>query len=113
MKGLLLNSLKLDGKKYEYKDINGFIPESKWEELFGFSYGFYGGRVKRIAKTKKTGIYLCVTQTEVIDIYIPELKDLTNRQLTEILERKGLEAPAKATKNDLLELLGVELIEEN
>lgn len=37
---------------------------------------------------------------------VTDLKDLTNPELAKLAEEKGLEAPKKATKAQLLELLG-------
>lgn len=73
MKFKMLSTLKYKGKKYDITDCNGmYNPES-----FGLE-NFYGGRVKRLGKTKEAGLYMCLEGNEVIDLILLR-KCLTNQ----------------------------------
>ena len=109
----LINSTNYEGKKYSINDVRGFISnESK-----GLPGGFYGGRVDRLGKTDTEGLYLCMEGMEVIDLIVNDdelidisdlevgLEDKTNKELSEMLEAKGIEVPKRATKQELLALL--------
>ena len=101
---ILLNSTKLGEKTYTIHDSRGFIPLEK----VGLKTGFYGGRVKQLAKTEQPGLYLCCDlKNNVIDILVDEkkLKDFTNKDLEALLLLKGKQPPNKATKEDLIKLI--------
>lgn len=106
----LLGSTTYEGKAYELTDVRGFKPISE----YGYKTGWYGGRVDKIAGTDTKGLYLCLEGMRVIDILLDEipfveepraLEDMTNKELTALLEEKGIEVPSRATKAALLELL--------
>lgn len=122
----LLNSTTYEGKQYTIDDVKGFIPN----ETKGLPEGFYGGRVTQLAKTDVNGLYLCMENMKVIDMIIVEdeldkvvdaeitlpydeiieeaiYEEMTNKELTTILEGRGIEVPKRATKNDLIDLLKV------
>ena len=100
---ILLGRTEFNGKEYEVTDVKGFISnESK-----GLPVGFYGGRVKQLAKTDIKGLYLCMEGMEVINILIPkkELKDLSKELLELVVKAKGKEVPENPTKTELIKLL--------
>lgn len=121
MKGILINSTMLAGKRYVYNDITKGITAS----CFPVDK-FYGGRVTRFGKTAK-GLLLCLEKNyeEVIDIFVDfdtleglDLKTLQaiatvvkDRKLTntpgdqrDAMEAK-LEIPKEATKKELAEYI--------
>lgn len=104
----LIGSTTYEGKTYTINDVRGFKPISE----YGYPVGWYGGRVDKIAETVNKGVYLCVEGMTVIDILIEDVVDaapnyeiMTNKELINILEERGIEVPKKATKNDLLNLI--------
>ena len=99
---IVLNSTKLNGKQYTVRDLqHGFVQ--KMNELV--PTGFYGGRVNNLAKTDIKGVYLCIEQDRIIDIVIPQPKELTKEALEAVAKEKGINIPDKATKTDILKLL--------
>ncbi len=121
MKGILLHTVNLGGKKYAYNDINkGIIASSFRVDKF------YGGRVTRFGKTSG-GLYLCLEKNleDVIDIFVDfdnlsEMKVSTLKAIAAIVkdrklrntpkeEKEAMEAqleiPAEATKAELAEYI--------
>lgn len=121
----LLNSTMYDGKEFSIEDVRGFIEPIK----FGLPVGFYGGRVDQVAKTDDPEVFLLVEKHKVIDILIkksdrePETKkgtgeaeedkeesevidytQYTNDELRTMLLEKGIEAPKRAIKEELIAL---------
>lgn len=105
----LLGKTKLYSKEYTIKDVKGFQDPSE----FGLSDSFYGGRVDKIAGTDVVGLYMLVEKHTVIDLMILEeeyegqeedLRKLTNEELRNRLEQLGVEVPAKANKDELINL---------
>lgn len=105
---ILLNSTKLGKKQYTIQDSRGFVPLEKLDLLTGF----YGGRVRQLARTEQKGLYLCLDyNNNVIDIYIDEkeLESFTNKELEDILSTKKEKFPNKATKEELIKLIQLKL----
>jgi hypothetical protein len=127
LKMKLLGKTKLYSKEYTIKDVKGFKDPSD----FGLSDSFYGGRVDKIAGTNVVGLYMLVEKHNVIDLMILEeeyegqeedtqevpleeipftedqeedLRKLTNEELRNRLEQLGVEVPAKANKDELINL---------
>lgn len=103
----LLNSTTYKGKEYTLEDVRGFIPK----ETKGLPDGYYGGRVTQLAKTDVKGLYLCMENMKVIDLLlfkdemVVDLTQFTNKELSKMLEKRGIDVPNKATKAELIELL--------
>jgi hypothetical protein len=92
MKGIVLNSIVLAGKKYKYNDVN--------QGIIGCPFPldkFYGGRVGRFGKTSE-GVYLCLEHTgeEIVDIFIDieSLQELNKNILLSIAENVKLKKAA-------------------
>lgn len=92
MKGIVLNSVVLAGKKYKYNDVN--------QGIIGCPFPldkFYGGRVGRFGKTSE-GVYLCLEHTgeEIVDIFIDieSLQELNKNILLSIAENVKLKKAA-------------------
>lgn len=109
----LLGSLVYEEKEYTLNDVRVFIDRKD----FGLPDGFYGGRVDRVAKTDTEGVYLCMDGMDVIDILIDDIpfsdevcekdyQEYTNDELKSMLLEIGIDAPKKATKVELIALLG-------
>lgn len=117
MKGILLNTTTLAGKKYAYNDITKGILTSSFP-----LDKFYGGRVTRFGRTSE-GLLLCLEKNleEVIDIFV-DFDNMDNckintlqaiaKKVKEVVlantppdKRKAAEAeldiPAEATKKEL------------
>ena len=119
----LLNSLTHDDIEYDINSIGpgGFVSGEK----FGLPGGFYGGRVDKVAHTNIPGLYMCMEGMKVIDLLVVEVEeidqvvkglldpeDFTSKELQEIAAKLGKEVPSKATKPEIVEIIGVVNIEE-
>jgi hypothetical protein len=109
MKGFLLNTTTLGGKKYTYNDISQGIVASQFPVD-----KFYGGRVRRFGKTKE-GLLLCLehNREEVIDIFIDvgSIDKLPRRILIGIagnLKEKKLLSAAPEKRMELEESLKID-----
>ena len=127
MKGILLNTTELDGKKYKFNDVTKGIVASTFP-----TDKFYGGRVTRFGKTAD-GLTLCLEKNleNVIDIFIDfdSLLKLSKDMLQAIAEKVKvkkfaitplqereqiaveLEIKADATKKELADFIMANAIE--
>jgi len=99
---ILLGTTTLEGKKYGLNDTKGFMFPGRDYELPG---GFYGGRVDKLAKTDRKGIYLCMEGMKPIDMIVLNPRELNKPELELVVEIKKLPKPKRATKDKLLQLL--------
>jgi hypothetical protein len=121
MKGILLNTVELAGKRYTFNDVTKGVLECPFP-----ADKFYGGRVKRFGKTAD-GLHLCLEQglENVIDIFIDfdslhDMRVSTLRQIADKVKAKKfavtpvkdreqmsavLEIKKDATKEELIEYI--------
>jgi len=103
----LLNNTTYEGKQYSLVDSVKFIELKD----VGLTTDYYGGRIVRIGTTDIKGVYLLIDAFDVFDILISEkeveidLFKLTNAELRDKLDSKGIEYDDKAIKKDLVALL--------
>lgn len=123
----LIGSTTFQGRTYTINDVRGFKPITE----YGFTIGFYGGRVDKIAGTDHEAVYLCIEGMTAIDILVdedklpdetattdetpeeelpfadeePDYEEMTNKDLIAILEERGAEVPKRVTKAELIELI--------
>jgi hypothetical protein len=120
MKGILMNTTVLGGKKYSYNDVTRGVVACPFP-----ADRFYGGRVTRFGRTAD-GLFLCMEQNQedVIDIFVDldSVKAVarTLRDIAETVKRKAiasapadsreelearLNIPDEATRKELLEYI--------
>ena len=103
----VINNTEYDGKKYTLIDSVKFIGLKD----LGLTTDYYGGRIVRIGTTDTKGVYLLIDAFDVFDILVDEkevevdLFKLTNAELRDKLDSKGIEYDDKAVKKDLVALL--------
>ena len=121
----LLNSLEYEGKTYDLNSIGpgGFVSA----EAFGLPGGFYGGRVDKVAYTDVDCLYMCMEGMKVIDLLLAytdsndcnkEVEgllnpdDFTAKELIDIAAKLDKEVPSKATKAEIVGIIGKINIDE-
>lgn len=118
----LLGSTEYEDKEYAIEDTRGFYKPIE----FGLKQGFYGGRVDKVAGTEVKGLYMLVEKHKVIDLMLveqseepeiveetPSVEDVdyynyTNDELRSMLLELDIEAPNRATKDELVALFSIE-----
>lgn len=108
---VLLGKRAIGKKTYELNDSQGFVNTTK--DPYKLPAGFYGGRITNVGKTSQPGVYLLIEGQRVIDLLLKkdELVNLKVLELQDILAAKGIMPSPKATKAQLLFLLGVQVDE--